>query len=215
MKKILFYVDFFLDQLVKETKGKLFIVPAVLAALISGATTLGTKVVEDIRANKLAKKADKEAAQEKLENAKIAERGLDVVKGIVRQGDPTLAAKQQQIQTAASNTIGKAVGSSQSVQEIINAAQKVQGIATSANINALSEAGQFQTNAKSLLASKFGEAGRLRLAGNAAIDQRLQEALNAIGYNAQAGVSTVSNIGKMVTDAVIYGGKDPYNRPTV
>lgn len=215
MKKILFYLNAILDEAIKEMNNKLGLAPVAIAAIISGAITVGTKISEDQKAKKAAKKADIEAEEERLENERKSKEAIEIARSTARQGDPTLAAKQRAIKESAANTVGQAVATSGSTQEIIKAASTVQGNVDRANIAAESQAGQVKLGLRQQLASRFSEAGRLRLGGEIGIDRRLQNAVNAIGANAQANTDTVQNLGKQVTDVIAfkdgYPVNDPYN----
>lgn len=202
MKKILDVLWGILDEAHKELKNKLLFPPVVVAAIISGAVTIGSKIVGDIKAKKATAKADAEAVIEKAENAKIADRGVNAAKAIAKQGDPSEAGKLRQIEENAANVVGKAVATSTSSQEIINAAGNVNKQKNKAENLVKTQAGEFKNNANKLVAAKFGESAQLRLGGNQAIDNRLANAVAAIGANNQAFTDTVQNIGKLGTDVV-------------
>lgn len=168
-----------------------------------GAVTIGTKLIADNNAKKRAEELDQQAAEEKADVKKEAQGALNVAKSIADRGDPTLLAKKRDIKESGANAVGKAVATSGSTQEIINAAQGVQRNTDKANLIAETQASQFRFNAQKLISDRFISAGQLRLSGNAAIDQRTQQALAAIGANAQASTDTAQALGSQAIQ--LYG----------
>lgn len=195
MKNFLHYLGLILDEAYKEQKGKLFIAPLVVAGIISGAVTIGSKIAADIKAKKAAKKLDSQAAEAKAEALKVANKTEAVARGVARQGDPTLNNKLRTIEESAANTVGKVTATSGSTQEIINAAQGVQKNKDSAINVAQTQASQFGINAKKMLSERVVSAGQLQLGFNSQIDAQTQAALGAIGANAQAGVDSAQSLG--------------------
>ena len=193
----------------KEIEGKLFLAPAVIGALISGAVTVGTKISADRKAKKAAAELDKQAAEEKAEEKRLSERSISVAERLARRRDPTLAAKKRAINQNAANTVGRVTSSAGSTQEIVNAAQGVQTSVDNANITAETQAATFEQQNQQFLANRFDSAGALRLQGNAFIDRRLAQNLAAIGANAQAEVDTAQNIGKLLTDTLAFTQVNP------
>lgn len=204
MRKILSYINFILDHAIRYQRGKLLLAPVIIAGIISGAVTIGSKIAADRKAKKLAKGVDVQAAEERRKNEIASQKAVEVARSTARAGDPTLAAKQRQIKETGANVVGKAVATSKSTQEIINAAQGTQANIDRANISAQSQAGQVKLNLRQQLAGRFAEAGRTRLAGEGLIDRRLQNAIDAIGSNAQATVDTAQNLGKQGVDIAAF-----------
>ncbi len=204
MKKFFYYLNLFLNEVIKERRNKLYIDPLSIAAIVQGAATIGTKIVSDIKAKKLAAKADVQAQKERAINERKSKEAIQITRGTAREGDPTLAETQRKIQESVANTVGRVKATTGSTQEVIKAVQTTQEAADKATIASQSQAGQFKINLKEHLASRFGEAGRLRLAGQVGIDRRLQSAVDAIGAGAQANVDTVQNIGKLGIDALAF-----------
>lgn len=209
MKKLFYYLNLILDEANKELKNKLGLPPLAIAAIVSGAATIATKISEDRKAKKLTARADKQAAEERLVNEKRAKEAVNIARGTAREGDPTLAATQRKIQENVANTIGRVRATTGSSQEVIKAAQTVNKTGTGAEIEAQSKAAQIKLGLKNQLASRFAEAGRLRLAGDVGIDRRLQGAIDAIGANSQASVDTAQNLGKLGISAMAYNQAYP------
>ncbi len=216
MKKFFYYLNLILDEANKDLKNKLGLPPLAIAAIVQGAATIGTKIASDIKAKKLAAKADVQAQREQAINEKKAKEAVQITRGTAREGDPTLAETQRKIQESVANTIGRVRATTGSTQEAIKAAQTTQAATDTATIAAQTKAGKFKINLKEQLASRFGEAGRLRLAGQVGIDRRLQSAVDAIGASAQANVDTIQNIGKLGIDALAFSkGLNRPGLPTV
>lgn len=210
MKNFIHFLGLILDNIYKEQKGKIMMpLPAMaVAAIISGAVTIGTKIAEDIKAKKAAKKLDEQAAVAKADATKVANKTEVVARGAARQGDPTLNNKIRTIEESAANTVGKVTATSGSTQEIINAAQGVQKNKDSATNVAQTQAGQFGINAKKMLSERVVSAGQLQLGHNAQINAQTQAALGAIGANAQAGVDTAQAIGSQGIQVASMMGQD-------
>ena len=210
MKKLFWILGLILDEAYKENKGKLFIAPLAVAAIVQGAITVGAKIKSDIEAKKAAEKLDQEKKAENARLDKIAERSTNVAKNIAKTGDPTLNEKLRRVDQSAANVVGKATASSGSTQEIINAAQKTQEGKDAATNAALNDASNFRFKASEMLASRFGQEAQTKLQGKAVVNQEAQQALAAISGNAQAGVDSVQNLGGLMMQGVaaqqMYGG---------
>ena len=102
LKAIWGFINSVLDYAIEENKNRLNMPPAIVAAIISGAVTIGSKIAADVKANKATKKLDSQAAEEKKDVSKEANKGLVVAKGVAKEGDPTQALKERQIKEAAS-----------------------------------------------------------------------------------------------------------------
>jgi len=203
MKNLIRLIDAFLTAMVRYNRGKLFIDPLTIGAIIGG-TKLLTKIGSDIAAKKKTKKLEAQRAKEMAENKKQAEAGLNVAKGIARMGDPTLGQKRRDISRSATDAVGKTVATSGSSQEVINAIQGIQRNQDVATGAAESQAGATKMGAAQFYASQFGEAGRQKILGEGAIDRRTQMSLAAIQQQAQSNVDTAANLGSNVMDAKIY-----------
>lgn len=197
-----------IDLAYDKIKGKALLLPMAIAAIVSAAAQVGGKIIEDAKAKNAAKQLDKEKEAAKAEEKKLANEQVEAAKGIVKAGDPTLAEKQRLIKQGGANTIGKAVASSKSTQEIIKAAGATQVNVDNANNAALSTAGEFNIKAQNLLADRFAAAGRQRLIGNNIINQESQAALDAIGANSQATVDSIQSVGSVFTQAAGLGAFD-------
>lgn len=170
-----------------------------------GAVTIGVKLISDNNAKKQAEELDRQRAKELEENKAESQKGLAVAKGIANAPDPTLAIKKRDIKEAGADAVGKAVATSGSTQEIINAAQGVQSNVNKANLIAETQSSQFKLNAKKLLSSRFTQAAQTRLAGQAGIDARTTAALDAIGANAQSNVDSAQSLTSMGVQ--LYGAR--------
>lgn len=197
LKKIWWFINEVLDHAIEENKNKLFIAPVVIAAIIGGAVSIGSKIAANRKAKKAAEKLDREAAIEKANVDKESKESLLVAKGVAKEGDPTAAKKARDIKEAAADTAGKVTATSGSTQEVINAAQGIQKNVNTANLLAKTQESQFKLNAKKLLSERFSQAAQLKLAGNAAVDTRTQSALAAIGANAQASVDSAQSLASL------------------
>lgn len=178
-------------------KGQTWVAAGVASAALTA--QIGTKISENKKAKKAAKKLDAEKAEEKALLEKKSQASINIARGLAAEGDPTLAEKQRQIDQSAADVVGKATATSGSTQEVINAAQAVQAQKDDATNLALSQAAQFKINAKKFLAGRFTAAGQQRLQGISLINQEAAAALAAISANAQANVDTAQSIGSSAT----------------
>lgn len=213
LKKIWWFINEVLDHAIEENKNRLNIAPVVIAAIIGGAISIGSKIAANRKAKKAAEKLDREAAIEKGKVDKESKEALLVAKGVSKEGDPTAAKKARDIKEAAADTVGKVTSTSGSTQEVINAAQGIQKNVNQANLLAKTQESQFKLNAKKLLSERFSQAANLKLAGNAAIDARTQSALSAIGANAQASVDSAQSLASLGIQAA--GSFQQNQTPTV
>lgn len=192
---------------------------AIAALAVSTAGVVGS-AISSRKARKSAEKQTRalnaQRAEELEENKKQAQKAVNAARGIVSEGDPTLAEKQRVIEKSAADVVGKATSTSGSTQEIINAAQKVNETKNTADNTALSQAAEFKNRAKRFLAERFTAAGQLRLSGQSVINQESQAALAAISANAQARVdntqNTFSNIGSIVNGVRLANDAGAFNR---